>query len=222
MQQLGQRGDDPAAGRGERVAGGQRRAGDVQPAAVDLAERLGEAQPVPAEHRIGPGLQRGQHGGRERLVDLVEVEVLQGELVPFQQPGQRVHRRHQQPVVLAVAVHVVHRAGLGVHQVGQHRQPVLGRPLVRAEQHRRGAVGQRGRVARGHRWLRQVLAEHRLELGQLLRGGVRPQVLVPGQAQERGDQVGRRTRGRRRRPGCGGWRRPARPARPGRSATRRW
>src|SRR5690606_9752319 len=44
VQHLGQRGHDPGAGRGERVAGRQRRAVDVELAAVDRAERGIEPQ----------------------------------------------------------------------------------------------------------------------------------------------------------------------------------
>src|SRR5687768_4023950 len=44
VQHLGQRGDDPAAGRSERVSGRQRRAVDVELRPVDRAERGVEAQ----------------------------------------------------------------------------------------------------------------------------------------------------------------------------------
>ena len=37
MEELGERGEDAAAGGGERVAGGQRGPGDVEPVAVDAA-----------------------------------------------------------------------------------------------------------------------------------------------------------------------------------------
>ena len=46
-------------------------------AAVDRAQRRLEAEPLAAEHRVLPGLQRAQHLRGERLVDLVEVEVLE-------------------------------------------------------------------------------------------------------------------------------------------------
>src|SRR5206468_1680158 len=77
VQLLGQAGDDPAAGRGERVTRCQRRALHVELRPVDRAERNVQAQLVLAERRVLPRLQRGQHGRGEGLVDLVEVEVLQ-------------------------------------------------------------------------------------------------------------------------------------------------
>src|SRR5262245_53053702 len=74
---LGERRDDARAGRGERVADRDRAAAHVEPRAVDRAERLREPEPLAAELRRLPGLQRAQHLRSERLVDLVEVEVLE-------------------------------------------------------------------------------------------------------------------------------------------------
>src|SRR6188472_4252784 len=81
VQRLGQLGDDPAAGRGERVPGRQRRAVDVELRAVDGAQRGVQPELALAEGRVFPRLQGREHGRRERLVDLVEVEVLQGQVV---------------------------------------------------------------------------------------------------------------------------------------------
>ena len=61
---------------------------------------------------------------------------------------------------------------------------------------------QRRRVAGGHRPV--GAAEHRLELGQLLHAGVRAQVLVALEPEERRDQVVHPTRSRRRRRDGGG------------------
>ena len=77
VQHLRQLGHDPAAGRGERVPGRQRRAVDVELRAVDRAQRGVEPELALAERRVLPRLQRREHGRGERLVDLVEVEVLQ-------------------------------------------------------------------------------------------------------------------------------------------------
>src|SRR5699024_6155963 len=93
-----------------------------------------------------------------------------------------------------VAVDEVHGGGLGVHQVGADRELVLLRPLLAGQQHGGGAVGERGGVAGGHGGLGAVglgvaLAEDRLELGQLLLGGVGAHVVVALQAQVRGHQV---------------------------------
>jgi hypothetical protein len=92
-------------------------------------------------------------------VHLVEVEVLEGEPVAGQQHRHRVDRGHQQALA---AVHVVDRGGLGVDQVGEHREALRVGPLVRGEQHRGGAVGERRGVARRHRAARA--AEDRREL----------------------------------------------------------
>src|SRR3954447_23463178 len=58
VERLGQRGDDPPAGGGERMPGGQRAAVDVELLARDLAERLVAALLLAREHRVLPGLQR--------------------------------------------------------------------------------------------------------------------------------------------------------------------
>ena len=172
-EQLGERGHDPSAGRRERVPGGQRRAVDVELVAADRPERAVEPELVLAELRRLPRRQRREDLRRERLVDLVVVEVLQRQSVAGEQPRHGVRRRHQQPLV---AVDEVDRGGLGVDEMGEHRQAALGGPLVGGEEHSGRSVGQRRRVARGHR-----VAVHRLECGQLFHRGVGPQVLVAGQ-----------------------------------------
>src|SRR4051812_16903990 len=57
VQRLGELGDDPAAGRRERVPGRQGRAVDIQLRAVDRAERGVQAQLALGERRVLPGLQ---------------------------------------------------------------------------------------------------------------------------------------------------------------------
>ena len=118
-------------------------------------------------------------------MDLDEVEVLQLHPDPGEQPRHGVGRGHEQALP---AVDVVDRGGLGVDEVRQRRQPVLGRPGVAAEQHGRGAVGERRRVAGGHRRA-LALAEHRRERGQLLQRGVGAQVGVAGDPEVGRDQV---------------------------------
>ncbi len=145
---LASRGDDPPAGCGERVAGRERAAVDVELGAVDRAERGVEAEPLLAEDRVLPGLQRAQHLGGERLVDLVEVEVAEPEAVALEHPRHRVGGGHQQALLLG---HEVDRGGLRVDEVGERLEPVRLGPLLAAEQHRGGAVGERRRVRRGHR-----------------------------------------------------------------------
>ena len=75
VQRLGQRGDDPPAGRGERVPGGQRAAVDVELVRSISPSGVVAAEPLACEHRVPPRLQRREHLRRERLVDLVQVEV---------------------------------------------------------------------------------------------------------------------------------------------------
>src|SRR5687768_16974093 len=58
VQLLGQGGDDPPTGRGERVPGRQRRAVDVELRAVDRAQRRVEAQLLLAVRRLLPRLER--------------------------------------------------------------------------------------------------------------------------------------------------------------------
>ena len=125
---LGQLGDDPAAGRRERMPRGQRRAVDVELGAVDGAERPIQAEALLAVLLGLPRRQRGQHHRRERLVDLVVVEILQRQPVAGQQPRHRIRRRHQQAVA---AVDVVHRRGLAVDEVRQHRDRMRGAPTPR-------------------------------------------------------------------------------------------
>ena len=62
LQFLRDRGDDAGAGGGERMAGGQGRAVDVQPGPVDAAERGVQPQPLLAVLLGLPGGQGGQHG----------------------------------------------------------------------------------------------------------------------------------------------------------------
>ena len=136
-----------------------------------------QAQPLLAVLLGLPRRQRGQHHRRERLVDLVEVEVLQAQAVSGQQPRHRVRRRHQQAVL---AVHVVHRRGLAVDEVGQHRDARAPRPTRRwpaaPPTHRRSAASScppSSSRRRSH-------PEHRLELGQLLRPTNRRAGCCPG------------------------------------------
>src|SRR5699024_6022071 len=90
LQQLGGGGQDAAAGRGERVAGRQRGAVDVELGPVDRALGLVQAEALGAVLVGFPPGERGQDLRGEGLVDLVEVEVLQGEPVALEQPRHRV------------------------------------------------------------------------------------------------------------------------------------
>ncbi len=58
-------------------------------------ERPVETEPVPTELRRLPGLQGAEHLGRERLVDLVELEILQGKPRVLEHAGHGIGRSHQ-------------------------------------------------------------------------------------------------------------------------------
>ena len=124
----------------------------LEPLTLSLARSIepsGSSRPriLLAVGRVLPRLQRRQHLRGERLVDLVEVEVLQFEPRALEHARDRDGRRHQQ----ALARDEVVGRGLRVGEVGLHRQTALGRPLLRGEQHGRRAVGERRGVGRGQR-----------------------------------------------------------------------
>ncbi len=104
---------------------------------VDRAERRVQPKALLAECGVLPGRERAEHLGGEGLVDLVEVEVLQGQLVALEQPRHRVGGRHQQALALD---DVVDRGGFGVDEVRQHGQVVLLGPGLAGEQHARRTV----------------------------------------------------------------------------------
>ena len=120
-------------------------------------------------------------------MDFNEVHVLQGQSLAGQQTRHRVRRGHEQAFVTADEVH---RGGLGIDDLGQRCQMVLGGPVLAGEQHRGGTVRERSGVSGGHRGLAgELLTEHGAQGGQLLHGGIRTHVVVPGHTLERGDQV---------------------------------
>src|SRR3954447_25839516 len=186
VQRLGEAADDAPARGGERVAGGEGAAVDVELVDIDLAERLVAAEALAAEHRVGPRLERAEHLRGERLVDLVEVELRQAQPGAREHPRHRVHRRHQQTLA---AGDVVDRGGPGLGDVGEARQVTLVRPLLAREQHGRRPVAERRRVARRHGPVAVARPEHGLELRELLRRRVRAQVLVALEAEVWLDEV---------------------------------
>ena len=76
-EQLGQRREDSRAGRGERMTEGDAAALDVELGCDRSSPAAREAEPVAAVFGRLPRLERAQHLRRERLVNLVEIEVLQ-------------------------------------------------------------------------------------------------------------------------------------------------
>src|SRR5690606_21976664 len=185
-EQLGQGADDAPAGRAERVPGGERGAGDVEPVRGHRAERVA-AEALPAELRVVPRGEGGEDGARERLVDLDEVEVREGEAAAVEEARDGVAAAHEEALG---AAREVHGRRLGVDDAREGGQATLGGPLLGGEEDGRGPVGQRGRVAGRHR--RVVAArcgEGGAELAELLQGGVRAEELVTGDAAVRGEEV---------------------------------
>jgi hypothetical protein len=173
------------AGGGERMAGGQRRAQQVDLVRVDAAQRCVQAQAVAAVILALPRTQGAQHLRGEGFVDLVDVEVLQGQAIALEHLRHGHGRRHQQ----AFAMHEVHRRDVRVAQVGLRLMAVRARPLFAGQQHRSGTVGQRGGVGGGQRAAAGDLVERRLQRGQLFQRGIRAQDVVTLDATERCDQV---------------------------------
>src|SRR5439155_8087703 len=96
VEEFGEGGDEAAAGGGEGVAGGEGGAVDVELGAVDRAERGVQAQAFLGVGRVFPGFEGGQDLGGERFVDLVEVEVLEGQAGAGEHAGDGVHGGHEQ------------------------------------------------------------------------------------------------------------------------------
>ena len=88
--------------------------------AVDRAEGFVEAEALLAEDRVLPGLRASPAPGGEGLVDLVEVEVLEGGPLARQHPRHGIGRSHQQAFA---TVHVVDGGSLGCAQEGERRCP---------------------------------------------------------------------------------------------------
>jgi ribosomal protein L4 len=109
----------------------------------------------------------------ERLVDFIIVEILQVQVRSFQNIANSDRRRHQQ----SLAGDEIERRRLGVREIRQHRQAALARPLLRGQQHRRSAVGQRRRVGRRKRAALRFL-ECRLQLAHCIKIDVLADIVV--------------------------------------------
>ncbi len=130
---FGEAGDDPPAGRGERVPGGERAAVDVElargrssrAACRDRAARGRSPGPPRPSRCRGPGRRRPRGSRRSR-----SPEVSAGAV---EHARHRVGGCHQQALAL---VDVVDRGGLALDEVGEHRQVALLGPLLGGEQYR--------------------------------------------------------------------------------------
>ena len=156
-----QGGHDPGAARADRVAEGDRAAVhvDLRPVEAELAA-------------VGQGL------SGERLVDLDQVERLDRQLDPLEQPADAGDRGEEQPF----------RGDLGLAVADDPGERLQAEPLdgaLAGDDRRRGAVGDPGGIAGGDRALRRraaVLAvgqgEGRLEPGERLERRVAARAFV--------------------------------------------
>ena len=161
----------PAARARQPVAGGDQHARARRPHRV--AQRDARAQRVEALV-LGvqaPLVEHGQRLGGERLVELDEVHLIQGEPEPVEHLGGGRHRPD------------AHRLrgdpGHGpARQPGGGGKPQLRRAGPRGHHHRRRAVVLPGGVAGGHRGLRVGTPHDRAQPGERVGGGVRARMLV--------------------------------------------
>src|SRR2546422_11525245 len=182
-------GDDARAGGAERMADGDAAALRVHLAAVDRAQRLRAFEASTAVLLRFPGLQRAEHLRGEGLVDLVDVEVLQSDAGALEHLRHRVGRGHQHAFARAGEAGIVDGGRRGVREIRLDRDAARARPLLRAEQHARGAVGERSAVAGGER-AGAAAVERGLEGGELLDARVGADVVVGLQSAERKHEVG--------------------------------
>ena len=139
----------------------------------------GQPELLAAKSGIVPGLERAQYLAREGLVYFVEVEIREVEIRVLQHARHRECGRHQQAFLLR---HVVDGGNLAVAEIRKHGQVALARPLFGGEQHGRGAVRHRRRVARGERAGARPV-EDGLELCELLETRIGANVVVPRESQ---------------------------------------
>ena len=97
-------------------------------------------------------------------MDLHQAQILPGDPGPIEGLGHRVGRSHEE---LPAGIHRGHGVAPDRGEGTVAQRPRL---VLRHQQHRRGAIGERRGVARGHRAVAAV--EHRLQLGQRLQAGV--------------------------------------------------
>src|SRR6185437_4794780 len=86
---------------------------------IDVTERRAAAEPLAAVLGRLPRLEQAEWHGRESLVDLVIIEVLQGEPLILKYGRDRVGGRHQQPLA---ASGEIHRPALASHEPRKYRQ----------------------------------------------------------------------------------------------------
>src|SRR5437016_12271498 len=87
--------DDARAGGRERMAERDARPLRIELRAIDGAQRRAPSQAITAVPLRLPGLERAKHLRGERLVDLVDIEVLQLEPRAIEHARYGIGRRHQ-------------------------------------------------------------------------------------------------------------------------------
>ncbi|MNS76615.1 hypothetical protein D3C72_1101680 [compost metagenome] len=167
------------------MTGGQRRTQQVDLVRVDAAHWRIQTQAVAAVILALPRTQGAQHLCGEGFVDLVDVEVLQGQAVALEHLRHGHGRCHQQ----AFAVHEIDGRHVCVAQVGLRFVAMRPRPLFAGQQYGSGAIGQRGGIGSSQGAAAGHLVEGRLQRGQLLQRSVGAQDVVALDAAERCDQV---------------------------------
>ena len=203
-------------GRRSRRTGGRRRARSrttLSRDAVDLAERAVEARArVRQNVLVLPRGERGQHGRGERLVDLEEVEVLEGQPVAGEQPRHRVRAGAMSspswPCTKSTAAASASTTG------ASDRQVALGGPRrwTRAGRRRRRRSAASSCRPSSSRASASPVPNTGLSFASFSSDVSARRFCVAGQPAVRGDEVVEEAGARRRRRGSGGWRARPRPA----------
>ena len=153
-----------------------------------MSERDGAAVHVQLLERNGQVAENGQHLGRERLVQLHQIEVVQRQLEAGQEFPDRRHRSDAHDAW-------VHACGCPAEDSRTCRDIGCACPASRHQDHGRGAVGDPRRRAGGDdAGLSLDLAEHQRQLSQAVDRGLRPRMLVSGDDGRRALRIGDRDR----------------------------
>src|SRR5262245_27245984 len=160
---------DAVAARAHGMAQPDGAAVDVELVALDAAGRAIKAEHLAAERVVLPGGETGEHLRGEGFVELPQADVAERKRVPAQERGRAQHgpEPHDRGI---------ERRPLAVDDHRARGEPVFLHRGFGGEDHPRGAVGDLGRVARGHLAPRPL--ERGLELGQRLHRAVWPHAVV--------------------------------------------
>src|SRR6202142_2991590 len=143
VERLCERRENSSSARRKRMAKCEASAIDIELCPVDRAERRALPELVAAKRAVFPSSESAQHLAGERLVNLVEIELLQRPVGIAVQLRDRKNRGHQQALLLCDKIHC---CDLAIAQERQYRQIALGGPFFGGEQNRRRPVGHRRRI----------------------------------------------------------------------------